>query len=162
MRLSQYKQQAINNPWAWGLILACVVFVVANMGFIYLAFSHSGQAVPQHVFHGLSETQHHDKETSPWHMVLSLPTLYHQTPHELSVSITGDERVDEAMSVTLFAYRPSDQQADFQQVLTANQGQFQAHITLPLIGQWDLEIEAVQGQQRQRLTRRVYVYPKAS
>lgn len=162
MRLSQYQQQALNNPWVWGLILACVIFVVANIGFIYLAFSHSGQAVPRHAFHDKSATPHRDNEAASWQMQLSLPILYHQTEHTISLSITGSKASDEMTHVTVFAYRPSDQQADFHQVLTAHQGQYQAQLQFPLLGQWDLEIEAVQGQQHQRLKRRVYVYPKAS
>ncbi len=162
--LSQGNQHALKNPWVIGLIVSFMVFVGANISFIYLAFSHSAQSI-RHQTTDSPSASHHDEahQYASADIQLSIPAvIYHQQSHRFTVLLQHNQWNGEQTTVTAYAYRPSNQQADFQQVLQQQDGQYQADMTFPLLGQWDLDIEVIQGDQQSRLTRRIYVYPSAS
>ncbi len=162
--LSQRSQHALKNPWVIGLMMSFAVFVGANISFIYLAFSHSAQSV-RHQDIDLPSASHHDEvhQYANADIQLSIPAvIYHQQSHRFTVKLQHHHWDGEQTTVTAYAYRPSNQQADFQQVLQQKDGQYQADLTFPLLGQWDLDIEVIQGDQQSRLTRRIYVHPSAS
>jgi nitrogen fixation protein FixH len=62
--------------------------------------------------------------------------------------------------VTLFAYRPSDSNADLKvKMVEVSAGNYQAYLNLPLQGAWMVTAQARQGKDVSEVARDVYVLP---
>jgi nitrogen fixation protein FixH len=62
--------------------------------------------------------------------------------------------------VVLYAYRPSDHEADFSVAMDRSQvGMYNADVSFTLPGIWDLIVEAKQGDDKVVTTKRISVLP---
>ena len=61
-------------------------------------------------------------------------------------------------SVTLYAYRASDQDADFTvEMIEATRGKYTAEVAFPLKGSWEINVEAKRGEDEYLVNRRIQI-----
>lgn len=165
--ISQQNSQALRNPWVLGLLTFLVVFLSANAVFIYLAFSDRPNLVVDNYYERGKEYQkklagQQQQEALGWTGNLMLPgsTRVNQ-PAVFETQILGENaRAVELDSVKIFAYRPSDMDKDFKaEMQPVGIGRYQAELTFKYPGNWDLIVEAKQGDDEYLITRRIYIDP---
>ena len=161
MTLSQRNKKAINNPWVWGLLIVFVIFVVANIRFIYLAFDEGPNLISDNAYelgkrYSLQQTQ----AASPWQIQFKPPATSYQNQlqlYQVQLGTNGQQALT-VPTVHLYAYRPSDAKADFNIELKSFQnGVYQAQLAFPLPGKWDLIIEAIAGDNKASKAQPLYV-----
>lgn len=161
MTLSQRNKKAINNPWVWGLLIAFVIFFVANIRFIYLAFDEGPNLISDNAYelgkrYSLQQTQ----AVSPWQIQFKPPPTSYQNQIQLyQVELNSiEQQTLTAPTVHLYAYRPSDAKADFNiELKPVQDGAYQAQLAFPLPGNWDLIIEAIAGDNKASKAQPLYV-----
>lgn len=169
---SQYSQsntQALRNPWVLGFFAILATFISVNLVFITIAFlSSPGLVVNDYYERGRSYEKNALKmiaaaeKTRAWQTKLSLPenlqvgkrqTIRFAAVDEKGIGLRGSQ-------VKLFAYRPSDANADFSRVMQAvGPGLFELALDFPLKGIWDISITVKRDTDRYELTRRISVLP---
>jgi nitrogen fixation protein FixH len=167
MKISQENPQALRNPWVLGMLVFLVVFLTANAVFIYLAFKSPPNLVVED-FYERGEAYEQTRERIEaekalgWSGLLMVPTTSRvnqlQTYEAL---ITGKNSAGLLLdSVTLFAYRPSDADADFEIAMQkSGHGSYVADVSFNLPGTWDLIVEAERGNDKFSITRRIRIDP---
>lgn len=165
--ISQENSQALRNPWVLGLLAFLVVFLSANAVFIYLAFSDRPNLVVDNYYERGKEYQKKlDMQTNQdelgWTGNLMLPgntRVNQQGVYEAQI-MGKNARAVELDSVKLFAYRPSDMDKDFSaEMQSVGSGRYQAELTFEYPGNWDIIVEAKQGEDEYLITRRIYIDP---
>ena len=167
MNISQKNNEALKNPWVLGMLLFLVVFLTANAIFIYQAFSNPPSLVDAQFYeHGENYEQDQkllkEQEALGWTGIIMVPvhTRVHQT-QSYQVVIQGKNAVAiELDSVKLKAYRPSDAKADFVvDMHKVKPGVYAADTSFNLPGTWDINIEAMQDDQRFLVHKRISIKP---
>jgi nitrogen fixation protein FixH len=165
--ISQRNKAAMKNPWVIGLLLFFMVFLMANVTFIYLAFKEAPSLVSIDFYERgerYEETLRKAKREKQlnWTGVLLVPQKIKVSQIEsYDVVIQGEQAQPVETTSTIFhAYRPSDADVDFQVMMIKQQaGLYQAEIMFPLAGSWDVIVEVKRDDQRLLLTRRLTVLP---
>jgi nitrogen fixation protein FixH len=167
MLISQENSQALKNPWVLGLIAFLLVFLTANVIFIYLAFKTAPSLVVDDFYErgeAYEETlKKIEREKSlGWSGVLIVPP--HSRVNETSTYeaiIQGKNSASLQLdSVIFFAYRPSDASADFSVPMEKSAvGSYTADASFNLPGTWDIIIEAKRGEDKFLVTRRIRIDP---
>jgi len=146
------KQSALRSPWVIGWITMFVIFVMANVVMIYLALNNSHSLVVDDYY---DRGQDYEKNmlkrqarnpgwqlkvVAPEFVDVAKPTVFGlQAQDKGGLNLTPD-------SVTFYAYRPADSQQDFSVPMTLNEeGVYQAEVSFPLLGVWDILISVKQG-----------------
>jgi len=156
------KQSAWRSPWVLAWVGMFVIFVLANFVMIYLAESGNpglvvddyyerGQDYEKNMLKRMArDSQLNMKLEAPEYVDVAKPTRY-------GVRIT--DRAGKPFSpdsVTFFVYRPADADQDFsvpmQQV---EPGYYQADISFPLLGVWDILVSARSGEDEINISHRV-------
>lgn len=164
--ISQSNKQAWRNPWVIGW-LAMVALVFAINAFM---ISQAVTTAP-----GLVNEQYYDKgknyhETIAkrdqvaslgWNVVLDKPSRpafgAANTYRIVAVDAAGVPLAAE--SVMLHAYRPADQNADFELAFVEEgPGRFVAEVTFPLKGMWDLVVAVKAGEHDYEIAERTKVW----
>ena len=164
--ISQSNKQWWRNPWVLGwLAMVALVFAV-NAFMVGQAFISSP---------GLVNEQYYDKGTNyhetiekreqvaalGWNVSLDKPAR----PAFGAVNTYRIVAVDSAGlplaadAVTLFAYRPADQKADFElPFVEEGAGRFRTDVEFPLKGMWDLVIQVKSGEHEHEIPVRTKVW----
>lgn len=160
------SQSAWRSPWFLGLILLGIVFVGANVYLIWLA----GTSAPDLVADNYYERgQDYEKNMLKrmardpgWEMELLPPkSVKMSEPAEFTLTLRGkDGSIVNPDAVILYAYRPSDADADFVLSMTSvSAGQYKVDASFPLKGIWDLIASVKHGEDEYNLSYRLYVDP---
>jgi nitrogen fixation protein FixH len=143
------KQSPWRNPWIIGWLSILGLFLVVSGIRIYLAVTTSpGLVVDNYYERGQDYEQNMLKRQARdprWQMEIKAPEFVDVAkPAYFEFDIK--DRHGQAItpdSVTFYAYRPADAAADFavpMEQLTL--GRYQAEITFPLLGVWDILVSA--------------------
>jgi len=148
------KQSAWRNPWVLGWITLLLVFISANVIMIYLAQGTSpGLVVPNYYERGQDYEKNLAKRLARdpgWTMVVEAPKVVDVgKPALWGFQVTQKDGVPvQPDAVTFHAYRPADHKADFSLPMQAvAPGRFQAEISFPLLGVWDILVSVRQGEE---------------
>lgn len=156
------KQSPWTNPWVLGWIGLLVVFLIANFIMIYLAVTHNpGLVVDDYYERGQNFEQNMLKRQARdpgWEITLASPEAVGvNEATEFGVRILDREgNAVSPESVTFHAYRPSDARQDFSVPMKEDiPGVYQASVSFPLLGVWDILISARNGEDEYHLSHRV-------
>ncbi|MBN2647699.1 MAG: FixH family protein [Thiotrichales bacterium] len=153
------------NPFviAWFVILSVVLAV--NFFMVSMAIVTSPGLVVEDFY---EQGKNMDKilaaqkkmEKLGWQLEIDLPILSEGKSQTVTLKVKDKSGsplpMDQAI---LYYYRPSDRKLDGQVALsaTAEQGVYQAQLSLPLKGKWDLVMEVNQGEQVYNVGRSIMV-----
>jgi len=167
MNISQHNKEALKNPWVWGMIIFLIIFLAANAVFIFQAFKFSPDLVVEDFYERGKRYEDTQKRIEAekalgWTGILQVPSKTRVNQQQsYDVLIQGRNSVSLALdSVTMFAYRPSDAEADFVHTMThKSPGTYTVNMAFTLPGIWDLIVVAKQGEQEFLITKRVTISP---
>ncbi|PLY12168.1 MAG: nitrogen fixation protein FixH [Sedimenticola sp.] len=140
------KQSAFRSPWIIGWISMLIIFVIANIIMIYLAIDRPGLVVDDYYDRGqdyeknmlkrqakVRELGWKTKIEKPEYADIGMPVKYgFRISDKQGLPVVAD-------SVTFFVYRPADDSQDFSVPMElVEPGYYQADITFPLLGVWDI------------------------
>lgn len=167
MNISQKNSEALKNPWVLGMLVFLVVFLSANAVFIYMAFKSAPDLVVADFYErGKSYEKAQERIAQEkllgWSGLIMVPkaTRVNQAQN-YQVLIHGKNSVALQLdSVILYAYRPSDSQADFSiEMSQQSVGVYANDVSFKLPGIWDLIVEAKQGEKQFSVTKRITINP---
>ncbi len=162
MTVESNKQSPWQNPWVLGWVGLLVVFLIANFIMIYLAVSNNpGLVVEDYYERGQNYEQNmlsRQARNPGWIMELSSPKAVGvEQPANFGVQIKdkyGNSVTPE--TVTFYAYRPADAREDFSVPMREHlPGVYQAEVSFPLLGVWDILVSARYGEDEYHLSHRV-------
>lgn len=158
------RNSALKSPWLRGLVLLMTIFFSVNIYMVWTAFNSKPNLVtPDYYKRGQSFTERtkirkKTKELLDWKVSLTHPDIIMGIlcQIKLSVTVKGDSISPE--KVTLFAYRPSDAEKDFQTDMNITpDGDYTASITFTEQGYWDLVIVMVHEDLETDHAQRIFV-----
>lgn len=165
--ISQDNKQGMRNPWVLGMIALLLLVVAINVGFIMMAMrSNPGLVDEKYYERGRDHEQNVLKEIAarnalglearlnmPEQVVMAQSTPFYFTAMDKrGLPFTGAD-------IHIRAYRPADASADFTVQMHDNgDGRYQAEMTFPLKGTWDLIVKVKRGENEYELTRRISVH----
>ncbi len=167
MAISQDNPNALKNPWVLGIIGFLLLVITVNTIFIYNAFKHRPNLVVDNFYergkaYAMKEAAMEQEEKLGWNGLIMAPSksrVNQSQPYEVLIQGKNSAGLD-LDSVTLFAYRPSDMDADFSIPMNKmSAGRYSADIAFMLPGNWDLIVEAQRGDDKFLITRRIYIDP---
>jgi nitrogen fixation protein FixH len=165
--ISQESNHALKNPWVLGFIGFFCTFVTANIIFITLSFKAPPALVVDDFYEkgqAYEETQKRiaEERSLGWTGLLMTPaTIRVNQTQTYDIFLHGKNSASlDLDTVTFFAYRPSDKEADFALPMKQKQpGIYTIDAGFSLPGIWDVIVEAKQGDQRFLTTKRISVKP---
>lgn len=166
--ISQSNKSALRNPWVLGWLALVVVVLAVNVGMITTAVVTNPGLVEENYYErGRDHEQnflHQQKVRSelgsavnidvPSRIVMNRPAFYRFTAVDANgLPVTRAE-------VTITGYRPSDANADFSVPMKESYpGQYQAEMTFPLKGAWELHVRLERDGEQFEVSRRIDVHP---
>lgn len=165
-RYSQSSPEGRRNPWviAWFGIVA--TFLIVNGIFVVFAVTSSpGLVVNDYYEQGRQFEKNAMKlmamhKKLQWQSKLEIPeAVVLNTPDTYRFSAVDSRGVPiKDADVQVVAYRPSDANADFSTNLQAvAPGRYEASLSFPLPGVWDLNVKVKRGADHYELVRRLSV-----
>lgn len=147
------KQKALRSPWVLGWIAMLIIFVIANIIMIYLASDRPGLVVDDYYDRGQDYEQNMLKRQAEvrelgWKAKIIKPEYADVgKPVTYGFRIMDKEGAPvEPDSVTFFVYRPADDSQDFSLPMhLVEPGFYQAEVTFPLLGVWDILVSVKKG-----------------
>lgn len=179
VNVKENRMQAVNNDLSkkWlGILIGLIVFgVSATVILISITIKHKPNLVDKDYyeegrkFESTILQQQEERQALGWDMQLHIPTtiigetvsylLGSSGTYQFSVMDKENHPLSGA-KVTLFAYRPSDSNADFKvKMVEISAGTYQAYLNFPLQGAWMLTAQARSGKDVSEVARNVYVLP---
>jgi len=164
MFISQDNKRAMRNPWVLGWLGLLTTVIAVNVIFIVTAFTTSPGLVDEKYYEkGRDVEKHFQKKLEArsrlgWDIRLQSPAeIVVGQSHNYSVNIVDRVGMPVAdAEVKLQAYRPSDASADIIVPMEAiTNGVYQARISLPLKGIWDLKVQVGHGEDELDISRRI-------
>ena len=166
-KYSQSNTEGKRNPWVIGWFGVVAVFLSVNAIFIVLAVvSSPGLVIEDYYEQGRQYEKNAIKRLVAhnqlqWESKLEIPeaiTLNTPDTYRFSAVDSRGLPVRDA-DVKVVAYRPSDADADFTTTLQPiAPGLYQASLSFPLPGIWDLNIKVQRGGDRLELVQRLSVH----
>lgn len=163
---SQSNKSAMRNPWVIGMIGMIVVVLAVNVAFITTAFvTNPGLVNEDYYEQGRSYEKEINKKQIErsnlgWQLNFATPEaprLGQAAPYRLVVTDKLGRPLKGA-EVSIHAFRPSNAKDDFQVVLSElTDGIYEARISFPLKGIWDLIITVKQADGGWDMARRISV-----
>lgn len=158
------SQSALSSPWVRGWIALFLVFVSANVVFIYLALTNNPGLVVEDYYQRGQDYEKHMltrlANAPGWQMNIQVPTeMVQGQPARFGFELNGahGETVTPDQ-VMLRAYRPANADDDFDVPMAAlRSGYFEADVSFPLPGVWDLLVTVHQGEQEASTPLRIRV-----
>lgn len=147
------KQSAWRSPWVIAWIGILVVFVLVSGYRIYLAVqTNPGLVDADYYQRGQDYERNRLKKMARdpgWLMKLEAPLKVDVgKPARFHFRVTdkhGEPVTPDA--VTFYVYRPSDAKKDFSQPMQAvGSGEYEADVTFPLLGLWDILVSVQNGE----------------
>lgn len=165
-KYSQSSTEGKRNPWVIGWFGLVAVFLSVNAVFIVLAVvSSPGLVVEDYYEQGRQYEKNAIKMLAmhnklQWESKLEVPeivTLNKADTYRFSATDSRGLPITDA-DVKLIAYRPSDANADFTTILQPTApGLYQAALSFPLPGVWDLNVKVQHGEDRLEMVQRLSV-----
>ena len=158
------KNSAWRSPWVIAWVTMVVIFFTMNMVMIYMAAENdSGLVVDDFYDRGQDYEKNMLKRLARdpgWVMRIQLPRKIEiNEPVTCRFSVkdkTGQPVSPE--SVTLYAYRPSDKNADFSMPMKeVEPGLYEAEVCFALMGAWDTLVSAKRGEDEFNTPKRIGV-----
>ncbi|MEJ1298281.1 MAG: FixH family protein [Candidatus Sedimenticola sp. (ex Thyasira tokunagai)] len=147
------KQSPWRSPWIIGWMSMLVIFVAANIVMIYLAIDDSpGLVVDDYYERGQDYEENMLKRQARdpgWKMKVIAPEFVDiGKPALFSYKVTDKEGNPATPdSVTFYVYRPADKDLDFSVPMKQVEvGFYQAEVTFPLLGVWDILVSNKVGE----------------
>ena len=165
-KYSQSNRQALRNPWVIGWLTVVAIFLGVNAMFFIIAIVSSP---------GLVSEDYYEQGRRYENNVLKLMSAHNNLQWETRLEIPESIVINRAdvfrfvavdsrglpiksAVVKLIAYRPSDANADFTSAMEEiAPGMYQAGVSFPLPGVWDLKLNVQSGEQRYELEHRISV-----
>ena len=156
------KQSAWRSPWVLAWVGMLVVFISVNAFMIYMAETGSPGLVVDNYYERGEDYENNLLERLAkdhnWKMNIEAPDFVGvDTPARFGFTITTKEgQPGSPDSVVFYAYRPSGKVHDFSvpmQQETA--GRYQADISFPLKGIWDIVVAAKFGEEEYQASYRL-------
>ncbi|WP_455207599.1 FixH family protein [Kaarinaea lacus] len=167
-KYSQSSTEGKRNPWVIGWFALVAVFLCVNAVFIVMAvISSPGLVVEDYYEQGRQYEKNAIKmmvmnDKLQWESKLEVPetiTLNTSETYRFSAMDSRGLPIKDA-DVKLIAYRPSDANADFTTTLQpVAPGLYQASLSFPLPGVWDLNVKVQHGEERLEMVQRLSVQP---
>ncbi|MCP4992301.1 MAG: FixH family protein [Gammaproteobacteria bacterium] len=156
------KQSPWRSPWIIGWMSMLVIFVAANGVMFYLAIEYNPGLVDENFYdRGQDYEQNMLKRMARdpgWKMSIDAPEyvdIGKPTTYGFKVTTKEGQPVTPD-SVTFRVYRPSGKKHDFSVPMKqVSPGFYQADISYPLLGVWDILISAQKGEDEYNLSHRV-------
>ena len=158
------KDRAFRSVWVWAILgLFSLIFVV-NYAFFSVAIgTSSGLVTEKYYKYGLQQNkfdkQYRTQKERGWQVSLVLDKEIHAHQPSL-IRLTIRDKDNTPISgghAELTAYRPSDAKKDI--ILTLEEidgsGVYQANITLPIQGVWDMNLLFAKGEDKHMLNQRI-------
>ena len=165
-RFSQDSKQAFRNPWVLGWIAGILLVLGVNIAFIITAVVTNPGLVDKNYYEkGRAQEQNFiqqqvKRDRLGWQMKLdavSPPVAGEAVRFTFNIVDTSGVAID-GDQATLYAYRPSDINADFELPMQEiAPGVYSAELTFPLKGIWDLSAVLVKEDDSLKVTRRISV-----
>ncbi len=162
--MTDKKNSAWRSPWVIAWVAMVVIFFSMNMFMIYMAADKNpGLVVDDFYDRGQDYEKNMLKRMARdpgWKMRIQLPKKI-----DVDQSVTCRFKVTDESgqpvspdSVTFFAYRPSDKNADFSVPMHAVEpGLYEAEVKFPLLGAWDILVSATKGEDEFNTPKRIGV-----
>ena len=158
------KNSAWRSPWVIAWVAMVVIFFSMNMVMIYMAVENDcGLVVDDFYDRGQDYEKNMLKRQARdpgWVMAIQFPRKI-----EIDEPVTCRFSVKDKMgqpvrpeSVTFYAYRPSDKNADFSLPMKqVEPGLYEAEVSFPLLGAWDTLVSAKRGEDEFNTPKRIGV-----
>lgn len=165
-KISQDNPKALKNPWVLGWLGLLLVVLAVNIGFISLAFITNPGLVDKNYYENSQDyeeniVKYREARTAlGWTYQADFPQNPVQNKNELyRLSVVDKAGLPlKAATVSVNAYRPSDASADFDIELTeVAPGIYEANITYPLKGIWEITIRIKRDDDVYDFTRRASI-----
>lgn len=172
MRVTDTK---LSRKWLFVLIGMVLFGVSASMVLISVTLKHKPNLVDKDYyeegrkFESTILQQMEERQALGWDMQLQIPstvigeTITYLLGSSGTYQFSVQDRTSKPLTgaqVTLFAYRPSDSQADLKvKMVEVTAGNYQAYLNLPLQGAWMLTAQARLGKDVSEVARNIYVLP---
>jgi nitrogen fixation protein FixH len=153
-----------SSPWVLGWIGMIVVVLAVNALMIWLAIDTSPGLVTESYYdHGANYEKTLQKrerrDQLAWNAKLQIPErILVGNPTPIRIIAVDKRGVPLAAdTATLYAYRPSDADADFAvQMIIERAGTYIAMAQFPLLGTWDLIASIKHGEDKLDITGRIF------
>jgi len=171
----QATDTKLSRKWLFVLIGMVLFGVSASMVLISVTLKHKPNLVDKDYyeegrkFESTILQQMEERQALGWDMQLQIPstvigeTITYLLGSSGTYQFSVQDRTSQPLTgaqVTLFAYRPSDSQADLKvKMVEVTAGNYQAYLNLPLQGAWMLTAQARLGKDVSEVARNVYVLP---
>ncbi len=147
----EHKQKALRSPWVIGWIAMFVIFVMANVVMIYLALHDSPGLVVDDYYDRGQDYEKNMLKRQARNPGWKLKVLAPEYVDVAKPSVFGLRVLDKdgnafvPDSVIFYAYRPADSKQDFSvSMKQTKSGLYEAPISFPLLGVWDILISVRQ------------------
>lgn len=165
------KNKAFRSPYVWAAFgLLALVFTV-NFGFITVALNTSSGLVTEKYYkYGLQQNkfdlQYRTQADRGWDVDLQIDAAIQATQPSVITLVVSDKYAQPVSHghAELRAYRPSDAKADVLVTLkeTEKKGVYQAQLTLPTPGIWDMNLLFAKDENKHMLNQRVIIQGEGS
>lgn len=165
--ISQQNKTALRNPWFLGIIVFLLIGMTGTFTLIYLAFKSPPSLVVDDFYERGEQYLQTQKQLEAekllgWTGVFFLPRKVRMAQtHSFELLLQDANALSIKLdSLILYAYRPSDQKADFSvEMIQVSPGKYSADISFPLQGKWDLIAEAHRGSDKFLVNKRLEILP---
>ncbi len=171
MQTPNKKNKAFRSPYVWSVLALFAIVFTVNYGFITVALDTSpGLVTEKYYKYGLQQNkidkQYRTQKERGWNVDLQIDnTIQANQPSIITLVVT--DKYAQPVShghAELRAYRPSDAKADvLLNLKEANkEGVYQAELTLPTPGIWDMNLLFAKDEDKHMLNQRVIIQGKSN
>ena len=163
---SQDNPKALKNPWVLGWLALVVIVLAVNIGFISLAFITNPGLVDKNYYENAEDYEENlvkyrtARASLGWNYQADFPAnpvINQKMLYRLSVVDKAGLPLTDA-KINIIAYRPSDASADFKiSLLEVDAGIYEAYITYPLKGIWEITTKIERETDHYDFTRRASI-----
>jgi nitrogen fixation protein FixH len=171
MNTPNKKNKAFRSPYVWSVLTLFAIVFTVNYGFITVALdTSSGLVTEKYYKYGLQQNkidlQYRTQEDRGWNVDLQIDDATQANQPSL-ITLVVTDKYSQPVShghAELRAYRPSDAKADVLLKLeeTSKKGVYQAEITLPTPGIWDMNLLFARDEDKHMLNQRVVIQGKSN
>lgn len=165
-QISQDNPRAWRNPWVIGLVSLIAIVLAVNIFMISLAFITSpGLVVEDYYEQGRNYEQDINEKLAAWNALgwtvqsdfPPKPKMLQKENYRVTLVDKNGQPLTEAQ-VRLKAYRPSDADADFSQIMTEiYPGIYETQVSFQLKGAWELNVYIDHGEDSYQTSSPVFV-----
>lgn len=171
MHTPNKKNKAFRSPYVWSVLALFAIVFTVNYGFITVALDTSpGLVTEKYYKYGLQQNkidhQFRTQEKRGWNINLQVDDAI-QANQPSVITLVATDKYAQPIShghAELRAYRPSDAKADILLNMeeTNKKGVYQAELTLPTPGIWDMNLLFAKDEDKHMLNKRVTIQGKSN